>query len=350
MSAAVSLAPATWPRGNQGREKLLVIDAATNRLNDVRADDFARLVAPGDLVVVNDAATFPASLRGHTRRGELVEVRLVETPRDRIARAVLFGAGDWHTKTEDRKAPPGLVVGDEIAFAGLAATVVSVDGSSARLVELFFDRDGAALWKALFSAGRPVQYAYIEEELALWNVQTPFAARPFSAEMPSAGHPLSWSVTHSLRARGVQIARLSHAAGLSSTGDAALDARLPLSERYILPAETVTAISVAERSGRRVIAVGTTVARALEGNFATHGALVAGEGETDWLVGPKHPPRVVDAIFSGMHEPGTSHFSLLEAFAPAELLDGAIVHAKKEGYLAHEFGDACLVGRSWLDL
>jgi len=340
----VNLAPATWPRGNVRREKLLVVDAAKNCVLDRHVEDLAQLLTPGALVVVNDAATFPAALRGRTRSGELVEARLVEPPIDRKARAVLFGAGDWQTKTEDRKAPPALRLGDEIFFDGLGATVVRVDGSSARLVELFFDRDGASLWKAVFAAGKPVQYAYIDHELALWDVQTPFASRPFAAEMPSAGRPISWATLQALRLRGVELARVSHAAGISSTGDAALDARLPLSERFSIPAETVLAVHAARKSGASVVAVGTTVVRALEGSFVSKGgSLLAGDGETDWLGGPDVPLHVVDAIFSGMHEPGTSHFSLLEAFAPHQLLTRALVHARRQDYLAHEFGDACLI-------
>jgi S-adenosylmethionine:tRNA ribosyltransferase-isomerase len=345
MSAAVALQPATHPRGNVERERLLVIDAEKNVLADARVGNFPELLDPGDLVVVNDAATFPASLRGRTRSGELVEARLVEPPHDRRARAILFGAGDWHTKTEDRKAPPTLNVSDAIFFDGLTATVVRVDGTSARLVKLFFDRDGANLWKALFSAGKPVQYAYIDRELALWDVQTPFASRPFAAEMPSAGRPLSWSTLHALQLRGVKLARLSHAAGISSSGDAALDARLPLAERFSIPAETVAAIEAAKASRARVVAIGTTVVRALEGSFAANDALVAGDGETDWLGSASTPLNVVDAVFSGMHEPETSHFSLLEAFAPHALLNRAVTHAAERGYLAHEFGDACFIGR-----
>jgi S-adenosylmethionine:tRNA ribosyltransferase-isomerase len=120
-----------------------------------------------------------------------------------------------------------------------------------------------------------------------------------------------------------------------------------LSERFSIPVETVAAIAATKKSGACVLAVGTTVVRALEGSFvANGGALVAGDGETDWLGGPNVPLHVVDAIFSGMHEPGSSHFSLLEAFAPHELLNRALVHAQKNGYLAHEFGDACLVRKS----
>jgi S-adenosylmethionine:tRNA ribosyltransferase-isomerase len=92
-----------------------------------------------------------------------------------------------------------------------------------------------------------------------------------------------------------------------------------------------------------VIAVGTTVTRALESVALTHGRLVAGEGEATLVIGPGFRPAVVDGLFTGIHTRGTSHFALLEAFAPPALLDGAIAHAETAGYLEHEFGDSCLV-------
>ncbi|MGH7285870.1 MAG: S-adenosylmethionine:tRNA ribosyltransferase-isomerase [Polyangiaceae bacterium] len=344
MSAALSLRPASHPRGDVRGEKMLVIDAKTNRFTDSRVGELARFVSAGDLVVMNDAATFPASLRGRTRSGEPIEARLTEPPFEGAARAILFGAGDWHSKTEDRKPPPQVKAGDSIAFDGLTATVVRVDARSPRLVELVFAEQGDDLWKGLFLAGKPIQYSYLDRELALWDVQTPFASRPFAVEMPSAGRPLAWSVLFDLQKKGARVARLSHAAGLSSSGDPDLDARLPFAERYEIPRDTISAIAETKRNGNRVVAIGTTVVRALEGCASSHGgALVSGPGETDLLLSARYAPRIVDAVFSGTHEPGSSHFELLEAFASRDLLLRAAEHAHEQGYLTHEFGDACLI-------
>ena len=344
MSAALSLVPASHPRGDVRAEKMLVVDTKANRFSDARVGDLASFVASGDLVVMNDAATFPASLRGRLRTGEPIEARLTEPPLDGRARAILFGAGDWHSKTEDRKAPARVNPGDAISFDGLAATVVRVDARSARLVELLFAMNDEDLWNDLYSAGKPIQYAYLDRELALWDVQTPFASRPFAVEMPSAGRPLAWSVLFELQRKGARIARLSHAAGLSSSGDPDLDARLPFAERYDIPRETISEIEAAKRNGKRLIAIGTTVVRALEGCASSHdGVLVPGAGETDLRLSARYEPLVVDAVLSGTHEPGSSHFELLEAFAPRELLLRAAEHAHLRGYLTHEFGDCCLI-------
>jgi S-adenosylmethionine:tRNA ribosyltransferase-isomerase len=160
--------------------------------------------------------------------------------------------------------------------------------------------------------------------------------------MPSAGRPLSWQLLAALRRRGVELAWLTHAAGLSATGDPALDAALPLPERYHIPRATAAAVHRARADGRRVIAVGTTVVRALEG-AARAGQWAGGNGTTDLVLGPDSELRAVDGILTGIHAPGESHFRLLGAFAPAALLDAASRHARARGYVPHELGDLCLV-------
>jgi S-adenosylmethionine:tRNA ribosyltransferase-isomerase len=190
-----------------------------------------------------------------------------------------------------------------------------------------------------------VQYAYVAGPLALWHVQTPFASRPWSSEMPSAARPLAWELVLAMRARGVRFASITHAAGLSSTGDEALDAALPLRESYDVPRETAEAVADTRARGARVIAVGTTVVRTLESAAAQgHGTVTAGAGDTDLVLGGGHVLRAVDAIFTGMHEPGTSHDALLQAFAPPDLLVRAYQGAQARGFLGHEFGDSMLVG------
>jgi S-adenosylmethionine:tRNA ribosyltransferase-isomerase len=320
-------------------------DVPSGRWHDARIGDLTRWLAAGDLLVVNDAATVPASLRATAPDGAAIELRLASHLGGERWRAVLFGAGDWRTRTEDRPPPPTLVRGAGLDFAeGLTADVEEVDALSPRLVVVRFSLEGAALWSRLYRLGAPVQYAHVAAPLELWHAQTPFAARPWSVEMPSAGRPLAWSLLSSLRRAGVRLANLTHAAGLSSTGDEALDARLPFPERFDLPASTVDVIRSARSTGGRVVAVGTTVLRALEGCAVLHGGeLVPGEGTTDLRIDAAYEPRIVDGLLTGLHEAGTSHRALLGAFAPEALLARAWSHAEARGYLGHEFGDACLV-------
>jgi S-adenosylmethionine:tRNA ribosyltransferase-isomerase len=220
---------------------------------------------------------------------------------------------------------------------------------SERLVTLRFDTEGDSFWSALYRQGRPVQYSYVVEPLALWDVQTPFATRPWSSEMPSAARPLAWELVLAIRARGARFASITHAAGLSSTGDTTLDAALPLRESYEVPAPTAEAIAEARARGGRVVAVGTTVVRALESAAVQgRGTVIASSRDTDLVVARGHCLRAADALFTGMHEPGTSHDALLEAFAPRELLVRAFERAQRRGFLGHEFGDSMLVGRGLL--
>jgi S-adenosylmethionine:tRNA ribosyltransferase-isomerase len=338
--------PATWPRGDEAPTRLLHVDPAAGAWRDGRIEDLGHLLDPGDLLVVNDAATLPASLPG-LARGSDVEVRLAGAPRDEASEewpAVVFGSGSWRDRTEDRAAPPRLLPGERLELGSLAAEVIEVSSVSPRLVVLRFDREGSSLWSALFRSGKPVQYSYLRDALPLWHVQTPYAGRPMAAEMPSAGRALRLPLLRALRARGVGLVRVSHAAGLSSTGDAAIDAALPFPERSDVPAETVEAVGRSRARGGRVVAVGTSVVRALESAWdESEGLLRAGARLATLRVGPGYVPRAVDGLLTGIHEPGESHFELLQAFAARPLLEAALAHARDAGYLGHEFGDSSLL-------
>jgi S-adenosylmethionine:tRNA ribosyltransferase-isomerase len=338
---------ATWPRPDSAAERLLEVDVGTASFRDRLVEDLPSLLAPGDLLVVNDAATLPASLFATAPSGDRVEIRLLGENAERgTFGALLFGAGDWRTPTERRPAPPELAAGTLLRNASapeLAARIVAVDERAPRFVELRFSADRSAFWPALYRSGRPIQYSHVSGPLELWHVQTRFGSRPWASELPSAGRPLSWELLLGLRRRGVEIAHVTHAAGLSSTGSPELDRLLPRAERYEIPGATASAVEQTRRTGGRVIAVGTTVVRALEAAASLPGGLGPRSGVAELVIGPGFTPRVVDGIFTGQHEPSTSHFALLEAFAPRKLLEAAFEHAVRAGYLHHEFGDSWLV-------
>jgi S-adenosylmethionine:tRNA ribosyltransferase-isomerase len=332
------------PKKGGDAQRLLAIDPAHDTIFESTVGALPSLLAPGDVVVLNDAATIPASLPTHTASGEPIELRLAGPPRHEVWPAVLFGPGDWRTDTDQRPAPVLVSPGDALELEGGAqAIVVSRSRISPRLVEVRFDRDLADVWALLYRVGRPIQYAYVSEPLAIADVQTSYAARPWAVEMPSAGRPLTLATLIELRRRGIAVATLTHAAGLSATGDPEIDRNLPLPERYELPAATVAAIARAQAHGGRVIAIGTSVVRALEGNAREYGRLVAGAGQTDLLLGPSVQPRIVDGVLSGVHEPGSTHHALLGAFAPARLLAKAHAQAVATDLRIHEFGDSTLV-------
>ncbi|MCX4241448.1 S-adenosylmethionine:tRNA ribosyltransferase-isomerase [Paraliomyxa miuraensis] len=335
---------AAAPRGVE-QQRLLVVDPRGGVAFDTRARALPELLRAGDLVVVNDAATLPASLPVRTESGRAHELRVATADGPTGWWVVLMGEGDWRTPTERRPLPEPLDVGDAIALPdGTRARVVERSPRSPRLLRIDWGRDDASVLALLYRHGAPIQYSYLRRDLRIEEVQTPFGVRPWAVEMPSASRPLDWAALAALRRHGVQLATLTHAAGLSSTGDDALDAQLPLPERYEIPARTVDAIARAHARGGRVLAVGTTVVRALEGNAITHGGrLRGGTGITALRIDPGFRPEVVDGLLSGVHEPGTSHYDVVSAFAPAALVDAAHEHAADRGLLVHEFGDATLV-------
>jgi S-adenosylmethionine:tRNA ribosyltransferase-isomerase len=342
------VSPARGPVDRREGVRLLVADQRTGSLSDRDFSDFSEFLAPGDVLVVNDAATLPASLVGTTVGGEALELRLLEPPlaeggrARRPVRAVLLGLGDFRLDTNDRAEPPSIASGDVIRLGGrLEARVTDVheDGHS---LELVFNATGHELIDALYRAGSPVQYSHHGSPIALWSFQTIYGGRPWSVEMPSAGRPLTGSMLIELRRRGIAVVRITHAAGLSATGSRSLDASLPLRERYAIPARTVEAIERAHARGGRVIAVGTSVVRALE-SAARAGSLRAGARETDLRIDGSFRPRVADGILTGMHEPGESHYDLLQAFAPPDLLRRMGEHANAKAYRSHEFGDVTLL-------
>jgi S-adenosylmethionine:tRNA ribosyltransferase-isomerase len=328
--------------------RLLVVDSRGQLTHHARAD-LPTLVGPGDLVVANDAATIPASLSGvHIRTGESLELRLARRTSlepDDVVRftAIAFGVGDFRTPTEDRPAPPFLVPGDALQLGPLRAEVIRVLGHP-RLVDVAFSGSPAQIWEGLARHGHPIQYAYMREPLALWDTWTRIASAPVAFEPPSAGFLLDWRTIAALRARGAGFATITHAAGLSSTGDAALDTLLPMDEPYRIPASTAGLIAAARRRRTRIIAVGTTVVRALEDAAAREGGeVLRGAAVATLRVGPGTALRIVDALVTGVHERGTSHYELLRAFQADAVLLRVLEEAEAHGYRTHEFGDSVLI-------
>ncbi len=342
--------PARDPIQCRPDAKLLVLRADGTIVHAPRAA-LASFLRRGDLVVANDAATLPASLYGvHVGTGAAIEVRLagrrsLEPEALRRCVAVVFGDGDFRTRTEDRPLPPPLVAGDRLALGPLTAIVEGLLVHP-RLIALRFEGTTAEVWAGIARHGRPIQYAHVPSPLALWDVWTPVAGPPVAFEPPSAGFMLDWRALGALRNRGVAFATLTHAAGISSTGDEALDARLPFDEPYFIPAATVRAIGCARARGGRVVAVGTTVVRALEHAALPAMGIRAGPGLATQRIGAGTRLRVVDAIISGTHEPGSSHYHLLRAFADDATLRDADAALDAHGYRTHEFGDSVLIERS----
>ena len=187
--------------------------------------------------------------------------------------------------------------------------------------------------------GRPIRYPYVERDWPLSAYQTVFATEAGSAEMPSASRPFTDAVVTSLVRRGVGLARIVLHTGVSSLEGH----EHPYAERFAVPIETADAVNTAHAGGHRVVAVGTTVVRALETAADRTGHLHPADGWTETVITPNRPVRSVDGLVTGWHEPGASHLAMLEAVAGRRPLRAAYVAAWRAGYLWHEFGDSHLL-------
>ena len=333
LAPRLEIQAAPGPRPDPVQNRLMVVRGEV--IEHLHMGDLPSLLGEGDLLVLNDASTLPASLPG-----EGLEWRLASRVGPDLWWAVMFGPGDWRLDTDLRPAPGPIPARPVIA--GVEVEVVARSPLSARLLLI---RVPEGFQTAMFQTGRPVQYSYLAGDLRLEQVQTAIAGPPWAVEAPSAAFALRWRLLDQLRARGVKIATVTHAAGLSATGDPRLDARLPLPERSRVPAATWAAL----RSARRVIAGGTSAARALESVAANSRAVTALESGQDWehlartVLGPARPLRVVQGLLSNIHGPGESHYRLMCAFTPEPRLREAWEQARARGYLNHEFGDGTLL-------
>lgn len=334
-------------RRDRGGGRLLAMEPDGGVRDRPRAG-LGGLLRPGDLVVANDAAVLPASLAGtHEPTGAVIEIRLaawVDAWDPTRFVALAFGAGDHRMRTEDRPAPPPLAEGDVLRLGPLAAVVERTLGHP-RLVRLRFRGGAEAALAGIARHGRSIQYAHVPGPVAPWDVWTAVAAVPVAFEAPSAGFALDWRTLAGWRSRGVGFATLTHAAGISSTGDPALDARLPFDEPYVIPERTADAVRGVRAAGGDVVAIGTTVVRALESAAGADGAVRPGAGVATGRIGPGTELRTVDAILTGVHEPGESHYELLRAFASDATLRRMHAAAVESGYRGHEFGDSLLIRR-----
>jgi S-adenosylmethionine:tRNA ribosyltransferase-isomerase len=341
---------ATRPVQRPSDARLLVADNGGHLVHTNRAD-FVRLLRPGDIVVANDAATMPASLLGrHLLTGQLIEVRLAgrETLRvDDVKRfaAVIFGRGDFRMRTEDRPLPPDVKPGDRLVLGPLDATVTGVLNHP-RLVTIEFDGSPRQFWEGLARYGRPIQYSHVQTPLSIWDTWTPIAGPPVAFEPPSAGFVLDWNSVSAMTRRGVAFTTLTHAAGLSSTGDPHLDALLPFDEPYFIPERTAELVGRARADGGRVVAIGTTSVRALEHASAADGIVHAGYGLATQRIVSTTRLRIVDAILTGTHERGSSHYELLRAFVDDATLRTIDRELDAQNYRTHEFGDSLLLQKA----
>ena len=333
------------------RDGVRLLVAQPGSIGHRRFRDLPELLRAGDLIVVNTSQTVAGEISGQGAGGWPVVLHL----------ATELDDGSW--VVELRTAPDAAAP----ILTGRPGQLFSFGGGEFRL-ELIerYPADqprtpasptaysptgtGTRLWRARLDSpvpvadylawnGRPISYGYLSKSWPIRDYQTVFGMHPGSAEMPSAGRPFSTELVTRLVSSGVAIAPITLHTGLSSqqVGEA------PQPERFTVPPNTARMVNDTKRSGNRVIAVGTTVTRALESASDQCGLLSGRSGWTELVLGPDHPVQVVDGLITGLHNPDASHLLLVESVAGAELTQQAYDAAVAEPYLWHEFGDSCLL-------
>lgn len=297
----------------------------------------ADFLQPGDLIVVNQSATLPASLPAKGNVGEFI-----------LNLSTFYGNKLWLAEPRWSFSQPGPLPvqrGDQIEVAGLSARLIAPYPGLDRLWFVAFEHaDHADLMATMRHHGQPIRYCYVQDAPPLAAYQTLFSTVPGSAEMPSAAQPFTPRVLAALKRKGVQVASIVLHTGVSSleveTNDVEQHPLYP--EPYSVPLHTARAVNAAHAAGRRVIAVGTTVVRALES--AWDGAQVRpATGFSRVYVHPARGVNVVDGLLTGLHDPVTSHLALLYTIGGESMIRAAYAEAVSGRYLWHEFGDSHLI-------
>ena len=323
--------------------RLLVSRGTQPQITHQRFPDIVEALEPGDLLVINTSGTLNAALAARRGDGSALEVHLsTHLPGD-IWTLELRLLGPKGTRPfRDGHA------GDVIQLpAGGTATLLAPYATERAALS---PDAGVRLWLVTLALplplqsylarhGFPIRYGYVPRRWPAKYYQTVYATEMGSAEMPSAGRAFTPAVITRLVARGVQIAPLLLHTGVSSLEDH----EPPYEEFYRVPLATAHAVNAVHAAGRRVVAVGTTVVRALETVTDEEGVTHPGEGWTSLVINAERGVRAVGGLLTGLHEPRASHLWMLEAIVGRAHIAAAYAEALRERYLWHEFGDLHLL-------
>ena len=315
----------------------MVADASDGAIFHAAFGELPELLAPGDLVVVNVSATLPAAVAGARLDGSPLRVHFATRAPELDAR--------WRVvelRSADGARP----------WRGRAGETIRLPGHHGMLELVAPYASGSRLWLARFDGpstiedlmehrGDPIRYSYVEHPWPLSAYQNVYATVPGSAEMPSAGRPVTHELISALVAAGVAVAPITLHCGVSSPERH----EPPFPEPFAVPPATARLVNLTRSSGGRVIAVGTTVVRPLETVRCPDGSVAADAGWTGLVIDPDRGVNVIDGLITGWHEPQASHLQMLAAIGGDSLLQSSYASALDHGYLWHEFGDSQLILR-----
>lgn len=330
---------ATAPPEARGiaRDEVRLLVSSVDRHVHTQFTELANHLTPGDLLVVNRSATIPASLTVTSYSNPRVGAFTLNFSTN-------YGGGLWLVEprwSSSRPGPLPLTAGETILVGGLPARLVSTHPG---LERLWFLQGDPQLENLIPTLGKPIRYGYVNETYSLDAYQTIFGTVPGSAEMPSAGRPFTQRVLDSLTARGINIVEITLHTGVSSLEieTDAVEEHPMYAEPFEVTAATANAVNKAHENGQRVVAVGTTVVRALES--AWDGTQVqANAGFTRLMVHPERGVHTVDGLITGLHDPLASHLAMLYAVAGRDMILAGYEEAVAHEYLWHEFGDSHLI-------
>jgi S-adenosylmethionine:tRNA ribosyltransferase-isomerase len=322
--------PAEERGGGRDDVRLLVARSGAE-LEHAHFTQLPELLEAGDLLVINTSATLPAAVAVRGVEGDLT-LNLSSPARDGEPNrwlAELRQGGERHR---------GGRAGEVLLLADGATAVLLEQDAHKRLWLVSLSVPGTVP-DYLARHGRPIRYGHVERAWPLERYRTVYATEPGSAEMPSAGRAFTAELVTRLIAGGVDLAPLVLHTGVSSLeiGEA------PRPERFRIPRATAARVNLTRELGGRVIAVGTTVVRALESSVAADGRVRAQEGWADLVIAPDTPIHALDGLLSGFHDRDSSHLAMLEAIVGRDLLERSYDEAHAAGYLRHEFGDLHLL-------
>lgn len=337
-------------RGLQRDEvRLMVARRSSDAIVHTRFRHLPAYLEPGDLIVINNSATLPAALPATRADGTTIEVRFATRAPGRTESTVRTEAAGSHQQPEhsvvELRSSGGASpladgrVGEQIQLPARATMQLLAPYVGRGRLWLARTEGIDDLHRYLNDHGQPIRYGYVHRPWPLSAYQTVYATEPGSAEMPSAGRPFTAELLTRLIAMGVLIAPVTLHAGVSSPEGH----EPPYPEEYTVPAPTARLVSQVRSAGRNVIAIGTTVVRALESAASPGGTIESREGWTNLMVSKDHPVQVVDGLLTGWHEPGASHLQMLDMIGGERLVKRSYQSALVRGYLWHEFGDSHLI-------
>jgi S-adenosylmethionine:tRNA ribosyltransferase-isomerase len=314
--------------------RLLVARRSEGSIEHRAFTDLPELLRPGDLLVLNVSATVPAALGARLPDGTPLRVHFSgRAPRLEQSWRVV------ELRSADGARPVRAHTGERIGLDGGGELELAAPYAASLRLLLARVHGPESVDAYLAAHGEPIRYGYVAERWPLSTYQNVYATTPGSAEMPSAGRPFTPELITRLVARGILLAPITLHAGVSSPERH----EAPLPEAFEVPIQTACLLRAMRGAGGRVIAVGTTVVRALETAAGRNGSVTPRTGWTDVLITPERGLRAIDGLITGWHEPQASHLQMLEAAAGQELLTRSYEAALEHGYLWHEFGDSHLI-------